>query len=440
MTKSKVNLLAAMAWLCSLAPLPLRAQGNPIVVPAGTPLPVKIDEHMPMKTGERLRTELLYPVYVDDRLVLPAHTIITGKVMALTADRTRRIHARLRADFTPFHIPVVQFDHVELADGTSVPLTTGTATDGAPIYRLVAPPPRKGGLVSKGFAAVKQGVKDRVAVITGPEKGDRFLQFVYSQLPYHPERIAKGTAWTVETAAPFDLPAAASLAAAAPPAPEATEPPRTWLLEADLNTPMSSANSRPGQTIQATVAEPVLNADGSVAVPVGSVMSGSITTAKAARSFGRAGTLRFRFSNLKLPGQEAVAVQASIKGADSASDSNMEMNSEGEVKPKPQDKIVVPLLLVLLAARPLDRDGGRNHDQFGKDAVASNSLGTIGFIVGVAAQQANLAAGIGYYGAAISIYERIFRRGKEVAYTRDTRVVIQTTARRSAALKPDPER
>jgi hypothetical protein len=56
--------------------------------------------------------------------------------------------------------------------------------------------------------------------------------------------------------------------------------------------------------------------------------------------------------------------------------------------------------------------------------------------VGTAAQQPYLAAGIGYYGAAISIYQRVFHRGKEVAFARDTRIVIQTTARRSAAIKP----
>ena len=165
-------------------------------------------------------------------------------------------------------------------------------------------------------------------------------------------------------------------------------------------------------------------------------MTGSVTQARPARSFGRAGVLRFSFRELKLPGEDAMSVQAALTGADSATGGEMAMNSEGEVTPKPQDKIIVPLLLIALAARPLDRDGGRDHHMLGKDAVASNALGMIGLIVGTAAQRPNLAAGIGYYGAAISIYERIFRTGKEVAFGRDTRVVIQTTARRSAAIKP----
>ncbi len=426
-----VLLLAPSASLCQTS----------ITVPSGTPLPVQVDRELPMRAGEPLRGELMYPVYVGERLVLPAKTVVTGTVVSLKPDRTRRIHARLRADFTPFHIPAVRFDHVLLADGTSVPLATGTATDGAPIYRLVAPAPHKGGMVAQQLRVLEQAVKDRVAVVTGPNKAERLKQFFWSQMPYHPERIAKGTAWTVETAAALDVPVSASAAASGPAASGASpaangEPEKTWVLQAYLNQAISSAASKTGETIRATVATPVLNADGSVAVPVGSVMTGSVTQARPARSFGRAGVLRFSFRELKLPGEDAMSVQAALTGADSASDGEMAMNSEGEVKPKPQDKVIVPLLLIALAARPLDRDGGRDNHMLGKDAVASNALGMIGLIVGTAAQRPNLAAGIGYYGAAISIYERIFRTGKEVRFGRDTRVVIQTTARRAPAIRP----
>jgi len=58
----------------------------------------------------------------------------------------------------------------------------------------------------------------------------------------------------------------------------------------------------------------------------------------------------------------------------------------------------------------VDKDDGASG-AFGKNAVASNSLGVIGFIVGTAAGQRNIAACIGYYGAAISIYERWIKRG-----------------------------
>jgi hypothetical protein len=61
--------------------------------------------------------------------------------------------------------------------------------------------------------------------------------------------------------------------------------------------------------------------------------------------------------------------------------------------------------------------------------AATQSLGILGFIIGTAAGQCNIAAGIGYYGAAISIYERWIKRGREVTLSRDTRLVLQTRPR-----------
>ena len=175
------------------------AQGRDVVIPAGTELPVSIPEHLRMKVGEPIRSSLLYPVYVDNVLTLPAKTVVTGSVVQLTPDHGRRVKARLRFDFTPFRVPVVRFDGVVLPDGRSVGLVTGTARDGAPVYRLVAPPPRKGGFIARQFGVLKDAAKDRIRVVTGPDKRDRFVDLLYSQLPDHPQFIAKGTAWSTET-------------------------------------------------------------------------------------------------------------------------------------------------------------------------------------------------------------------------------------------------
>jgi hypothetical protein len=61
--------------------------------------------------------------------------------------------------------------------------------------------------------------------------------------------------------------------------------------------------------------------------------------------------------------------------------------------------------------------------------AATQSLGILGFIIGTAAGQRNIAAGIGYYGAAISIYERWIKRGREVTLSCDTRLLLQIRPR-----------
>ena len=439
-------LLASCSALC---------QGSAIRIPAGTPLPVQIDDHLPMRVGQPIRAKLIYPVYDDNTLVLPANTIVTGTVTALRSNHSRRISARLRGDFTPFNTPIVRFTGITLADGTVVPITTDTATDGAPIYRLVAPPPRKGGFIRQQWNNGLQILRDKLAIITGPNKRDRLVQLLYSQLPYHPQRIEKGTAWTVETSDPISFtpsaapsPQTSTVAAAEPPSstPKAAEPPSStakddtstsWIIQAYLDEKLSSATSKSGQEIKATVAEPIYNPDHTIAVPQGATMVGAVTQAKPARAFGRAGALHFDFRQLVLPSGTTQNVQASLTGVDSNADQKLALDSEGQVKPKPQDKLLVPFILLTLAARPLDQDRGDTGNGFGSNAVASNSLGVLGFIIGTAAGHPNVAAGIGYYGAAIAIYERWIKRGREVTFARNTRLVLQTTPRHSTLLQPD---
>lgn len=432
-----------------LTPFVARCQIAPITLPAGTPLPVQIENHLPMRVGQPIRAQLIYPVYDDNILVLPAHTIVTGTIIALRPDHAQRIDSRLRFDFTPFSIPIVRFTGITLTDGTTVPIATGTATDGAPIYRLVAPPPPKGGFIRQHWDTGVQAVRDRLAIFTGPEKKDRLVQFLYTQLPYHPQRIEKNTAWTVETSEAFSLPPNAIALAATPPAlasPSSASPTaasrtakdeasKPWIIQAYLDESLNSATSKSGQQIKATVAEPIYNSDHTIAVPVGATMIGAVTQAKPARRFGRAGALHFDFRQLILPTGATQNVQASLTGADSAAGQKLALDSEGRVKPKPQDKLLVPFILLTLAARPLDLDEGAGGG-FGNNAVASNSLGVIGFVIGTAAGQPNFAAGIGYYGAALAIYERWIKRGREVSFSRDTRLVLQTTPRHSEPLHP----
>lgn len=443
----------------AILPAGALAQATQFTIPAGTALPLATPANLPMRAGTPIRAELLYPVYADNQLVLPAKTVLSGTIVALKPDHSRRVAGRLRVDFTPFHTPIVHFDSILPPDGPPIPISAGDATDGAPVYRVVPRPTPKGGIVGQYVNFAVQGVRSTVQTFTGPDKGDRFKQFIFNQLPYHPERIAKQTAWTIETSAPVTLAAVAAPPVLPPPptpngrvarflAPDPPPPPvvasdNAWLLEAFLDQDISSETSHPGDAIHATVAKPVFNRDGSIAVPEGSLLTGTVAQARPSRKFARAGTLRFNFTQIKLPGEETQSVRASLAAADSSSDRQLAMDSEGQVKEKPQDKILVPALLLLLASRPLDREhhdaagGGRGA---GRDAVASGGLGLISLIVGTAAQQPNLAAGIGYYTAALSIYPRFIAKGTKIAFRKDTRIVLQTTPTHSTAMRPTLDR
>jgi hypothetical protein len=435
----------ACTSLAALLPGLIRSQAESIQIAATTPLAVQLLHHVPMKAGEALEGRLLYPIYAENRIALPAGTVLRGRVVQLDSDHSRRIHARLRGDFTPFHTSVVQFDQVVLPDGTVQPIESDRATDGAAVLHLSPPPgQKKRSFLGEQVALGKQRLKETAALFTTPGRGDRLVQFIYTQLPYHPQRIDAGTTWTVELARPLSLsvndhPAVGSDGTAVPgkgkeateQKPDAAAGPveqdKGWHLHAYLLQTISSAGAKPGDTFQAFVADPVFNSDHALVVPEGSLMIGEITQAKAARTFARQGKLRFRFRELKLPGGFTQPVEGTLAGIDSNKKENLQIDSEGGVQPQAQNRVIVPLALTFLAGRAFDND----QNQVVNRTVASNGFGILGRLAGILADSRNVAAGIGFYAAALSVYDLWLAHGHDVAFLKNTRIEITTTPARS---------
>jgi hypothetical protein len=434
-------LLSAAVFLAGSFP----GHAKTIEIPSGSPLSVELLRHSPMRAGEPLEGRLLYPVFIENRVALPAGSILHGSVIRLDPDRSRRIHSLLRGDFTPFHIPVVQFDQVVVEDGHPQAIVCDSAKDGMVILRLSAPPgQKKGSFIGRQWSEAKRKVIETAALFTAPGRGDRLVQFVYGQLPYHPQRIETGTTWTVELAQPIRLqltedPSAGSADPAlsgakdqlAGPAQDLSKrPPKQvagWQLRAYLQRTISSAKDKPGDTFEAYVAEPVFNSDHALVVPEGSLLVGEITQAKPARSFGRQGKLRFHFKELRFPTGFSQPVEGSLAGVDSDKSANLQIDPEGGVAPQAVNRVVAPLILTLLAGRAFDTDENQTFNH----AVASNGFGILGRVVGTAVSSRNVAAGIGFYGAALSVYDLWLARGHNVVFAKETRIEITTTPRGS---------
>jgi hypothetical protein len=188
--------------------------------------------------------------------------------------------------------------------------------------------------------------------------------------------------------------------------------------------------------VEAWVAEPVLNVDRSVAIPQGTLLLGTVTQSKPGRSFGRKGKLRFNFREMRLPEGPEQHIEGILAGADSAASADLEMDAEGGVKPKPRNRVIVPLVLALLANYALDDDAS----QAGSAAAGSNGLGLVGRVVGIAAGSRNLAAGIGFYGAALAFYDRWIAKGKDVVFAKNTRLEITASPSRESLLTSPPSK
>jgi len=419
----------AFGLMIGLAASALAQSNTPsVVIPAGTPIQVKLLRHRPSKLGP-IQTRLMYPIYVADTLALPEGVIVTGQVTAFQPNNSLRRDARLNGDFTPYRKPVVQFESATLPGGTSLPFAATPATDGAPILHLAPRParPRRAFIVQE-IALLKSQIHDSVQAMVAPGFGDRLLQLLYHQLPYHPQRIEAGTSWVCELTSPLALPPF-------DPSPEPQSAPqlspatagseRKLLLHTYFNQRISSASARSGDSFTATVAQPTRTPDQSTIIPQGATLLGLITQGRPAKSFGRAGVLRFNFRQLELAGNTPQNITGSITGADSSAADNLQLDPEGGVTQRPQSRILVPLVMVFLASRPLSDD----WSAAGGASVGSNGLGLIGRVVGIASTSRDLAAGIGFYGTAVSVYRRWIRRGQDISFAKDTRIDVEVSLR-----------
>lgn len=433
----------SLALLCGS----LCVQGQKLIVPTSQPMAVELEKHVPLHLGQPISARLLYPVYVDNQLAIPAGSVFEGSIVSLAPDKHRRLQAKFEGDFTPFRKPTVAFDAITFPGGARYSIASEDAADGAPILHLTAATPHaKKAFIQAQIAMAKQNARDQIATITGPGKGDRALQFLYRQLPYHPQRIETGTAWTVNLASPLQVPAqpdppsvvaqrekqgpaskllGSSMATDAN-APDVAEHSGAELLHAYLTRTITSATAKPGDTFTARVAQPVYDADHHIAVPEGAILVGTITQAKPAKSFGRRGKLRFSFRELQMPDGFQQDVNGMLAGADASRSADLQIDAEGGVQPKQKNRTVVPLALSILASRALDTDGS----QVANGTVASNGFGIVGRIAGIAAAPRGVAAGIGFYGAGLAVFSRWIAPGQDVTFVKSTRIDVLTTPAR----------
>ncbi|WP_348264675.1 hypothetical protein P8935_09085 [Telmatobacter sp. DSM 110680] len=403
------------------------------VLAKGTSLQVEIARHYPVKIGEPFEAHLMHPVYAAGKLVVPQNAVLEGHVIALQADTKTRWHARLRGDFTPFHTVQVQFDKLELPSGP-IPIAAAPAANGAPVLKLSAPGVSpKQSFIARRWAEAKANMRDRLAYFTAPGKGDRALQVLYHQLPYHPERIEANTAWSFELSAPLSLPLETATLRAVPSPVAAASKNEVWAVNATLSRDLTSATAKPGDSVEALVVEPVYDKDKQLVVPQGSKLVGKVAVAKAARSFGRNGKLRFTFQQVKFPEGYNREVEGALAGAATEKTQNLSLDAEGTITPRSQSSVIVPLLLTMLAGRALDEDGNLTA----QTGVASNGFGIVGRIVGIASGSRNLAAGLGFYAAGLSFYDNFLHSGRDVIFPRDTRIEIETTPLRAPVIRPE---
>jgi hypothetical protein len=419
--------LASLLVISCLTSTPSLGQSLTDALPPSTPLRIRITHTAHLHIGTRVTGVLTEPVYLYDHLVLPQNTTILGVVTGYTpVDRKLRTEALLNGDVTPLHDPVVEFNRLQLpCSPQQIAISSRGVIRDTQLVRFVARKNRPT-YVEQAEDMARAQIKSVHDTFFTPGRTDRALGLLYSQLPYHPQRIWVGTGFIADLNTPLDLPS--SQPAPAPLASSASLDSIT--VSARLITPLDSKRSKAGDPVTATVTRPVFDPDHNLLVPEGAALEGVVTRAKPARRLGRNGELRFGFRGLA-DESGTTHVDGNITGAAGAKAENLTVDEEGNVHANPdKGKVLAPLLLAYTAALGHDGDGG-----VGQSVVGSNGFGLIARFIAFSNNK-DIATGFGMYALAKSIYFRYIDRGHQVTFPRDTEVEIQLVSRAASEKRP----
>jgi hypothetical protein len=292
-------------------------------------------------------------------------------------------------------------------------------------------------------AAINSRSRGIIDLVRGPNKKEKLVDFLWAKLPYHPQYMRRGTR--------FDAPLRDPLEFGSEPvkredlAALGSQPNADSVVHARLLTALDSASTKPGEAVEAVVSAPLFSADHKLVLPEGTRLTGTVVTAKKARSFHRGGQLRFNFQRVDLPEEVAnlgpapapLKTQATLEAAEGSGTAPIKVDSEGGVQAKEsKTRFIAPAIALLLASRASDNDAGHHHETSaagGEANVGGRTLGGgLGLgMVGAAVSQSSPYVGMafGYYGLAWSVYSNVIARGGEVQFDKDAMLDIKFGAR-----------
>jgi hypothetical protein len=277
-------------------------------------------------------------------------------------------------------------------------------------------------------------------------KMHRAERLAVAQLPYHPQYLESGTSFNADLQQPLDF----GTEPLTPAVLESigTPPPSGSVVHAVLVTPLSSASSKKGDAVEAVITQPLVVSD-HLLIPEGSRIEGSVLQVRPARRLHRNGQLRIVFHQVVPPNGIAQHMEASLEGVDVAKGEHLQLDSEGGAQvTTPKTRYLSTAISVMLATSSMD---GHERDHDG-DFRQSNDVGNgaangasgfrfLGTIVGAFAHSRTLTSGLGFYGAATSVYAHFLSRGSDVVYSKDMSMMIGfgKTGNRSTTKDTDPQ-
>ena len=414
----------------------IRDAGMPVKialdVPTGTPLRVVLDKEMRIrKAGQPIQGKIAEPVYAYDKLVVPAGTEVSGSVTRISGvPALTRTRAALDANFSPHRDVEITFDQLALPDGRRIHLRTQVTpgSEGVLKFAIAADvknqpnEKRKGAareLVSKKVNEKKQEVGQEWETakkqISAPGKIHRLERLAVARLPFHPQYLDAGTRLNAELLDPLDF--GSEELSAETIRMVGTTPADGSIVHALLKTPLDSAMSQKGETVEAVMTEPLL-ADSHLILPEGTILRGSVLQVQPARNLHRNGQLRIVFHEIAPPESAEQHIEASLEGVEAKGDENLTLDAEGGAQASS------PKTRYLSAAVSITVAGFSGDDLLNRTLDGGSAYSLIGLAVGALSRSQPLAIGMGVFGASRSVYKNFLSRGRDVVYPKDTAMAV----------------
>ncbi|MBV9301940.1 MAG: hypothetical protein JOY62_18400 [Acidobacteriaceae bacterium] len=434
---------------------PSTPQSVHLQVEAGTPLRLYITHRVWFRKNETVQAKFADPVWAFDRVVIPAGTVIQGQVTNLiSVPGTERARAIVGGDFTPLKRAEVSFSTATLPDGRTLQLQTQESLGLSTIYvpgrakkrskqRSSPKIPSRASQFIRSQAQAQLNARSRglFDFIRGPNKREWLENFLMTKLPYHPEWYRSGTRFDAVLAQPVDF----GNVSVAPEELEAigSYPGRDVIAQMRILSDISSADAHVGDSMEGELSQPLFSSDHQLVLPEGTRVHGKITLARPARFLRRGGQLRFAIQDIELPTVVAniePRAPASVNRSQPAQAQLVEAEADpGAVKVDPEGtakatelktRFLRPAIAGLIAVKSMDNDTGKQTASgTGSPNTAGRGLGGFsGFgLLGIAASKGppQVAAGLGFYGLAWSVYSTIISRGGEVRFQKNTAMAIR---------------
>jgi hypothetical protein len=263
-----------------------------------------------------------------------------------------------------------------------------------------------------------------VAEINAQPKWDRLQEEAYSRLPYHPQFLPANTRLSAQLKEPL---ASGITIIAAKGMEQIGVPPPDTVVTARLLSTVSS-NSAIGSKVSALVSEPFYSADRHLILPEGARLTGTVVQAQPAGWFRRSGKLRLRFQEMELPDlvpiqNRQLSVEATVARVDPIRKVRVKVDDEGGMKSNaPKTRFIAPAVQMFLGVGMLDETNknaqSQNPNRILRTVAGASGLGVVGSIAAQFSSEA--ATGIGFYGAAWSVFNHVVARGHTILLVPET--------------------